>query len=318
MVTPESESASFVDDVFGGDAMSDDHSQDTGIDLDAKVENEDAESDEENEDSKVPGKDKPDSTDDAEFDDDDDSEENSDAKPKEDKKPSEKAQDAPEKDSAELKQEVEKLQKRLHDTQAAMHKATTERAALQKELDALKAKKENDEDWFSETDSAREKELEANLKKADDEIARQQAEQDDLKGQQAASVWDAAAAPVIEKHPDFEKVVYGQFTPLLDAKTGNQQVIKAWNELKDKSPASVYEFAKEQLDILEFQKDPKAYKENLLKAHKNKPPEDIDDDEDDDDIPRGKDGLDMLNSEDISTPHRRGGEVDFIDEVFPA
>lgn len=320
MSSNESEEVSFVDDVFGGDVMNDDHSQNATDDADTELENDDEESEAENKDSKVPGK-KQDSTDDDEFDDDDDEEENSDADPKKDKKPQEKEQTAPEKDPEELKQEVANLQKRLHDTQAAMHKATTERAALQKELDELKAKKENEEKWFSDADSAREKELEDGLKKADAEIARQQAEQDDLKGKEAASAWDAAAAPVIKEHPDFEKVVYEQFTPLLDAKNGNQQVIKAFAELKDKSPASVYQFAKDQLDILEFQKDPKAYKENLLKAHKNKPPEDTDDDEDDDDdddIPRGKDGLDMLNSEDISSPHHRGGgAVDFIDEVFP-
>ena len=317
MAISESENASFVDDVFGGDAMSDDHSQDTGIDVDAEVENDDAESEEEDKDSKVPGKGKPDSTDDDEFDDDDDSEENSDAAPKKDKKPPEKEQTAPEKDPEELKQEVANLQKRLHDTQAAMHKATTERAALQKELDALKAKKENEDDWFSDSDANREKELEDSLKKADEDIARQQAEQNELKSQEAASVWDAAAAPVIKEHPDFEDVMYLKFAPLLDEKTGNQQVIKAWNELKDKSPASAYEFAKQQLDILEFQRDPKAYKENLLKTNKNKPPEDDEEDEDDDDVPRGKDGLDMLNSEDVRTPNLRRSEVSFIDDVFP-
>ena len=50
MAISESENASFVDDVFGGDAMSDDHSQDTGIDVDAEVENDDAESEEEDKD----------------------------------------------------------------------------------------------------------------------------------------------------------------------------------------------------------------------------------------------------------------------------
>lgn len=305
---------SFIDDVFGGEATSDDHSQEQKPTADVKAEINETQESDTPEDFMTPD-DESDSVDENDNggDSGDDKGANGDklAAPK-DKDPSgKKASDVPEKDSAELKQEVANLQKRLHDTQAAMHKATTERAALQKELDELKAKKENEEKWFSDADSAREKELEDGLKKADAEIARQQAEQDDLKGKEAASAWDAAAAPVIKEHPDFEKVVYEQFTPLLDAKNGNQQVIKAFAELKDKSPASVYQFAKDQLDILEFQKDPKAYKENLLKAHKNN----ISDDGIDDDVPRGKAGLDMLNSEDIGTSEP-GWNGSFVDSVF--
>ena len=212
-------------------------------------------------------------------------------------------------DPEKLKQEVANLQKRLHDTQAAMHKATTDRAALQKELDELKAKKENEDDWFSEDDTAREKELEANLKKADEDIAKQQAEQDDLKRQEAASVWDAAAAPVIKEHPDFEKVMYEQFAPMLDPQKGNQYVIAEWGKLQDKSPASAYAFAKNMLDVIEFQRDPKAYKAKLLKSNNNNS-EDIFDD-----TPRGKEGFDMLNSEDVgaSPPERIGS---FVDAVF--
>ena len=52
--------------------------------------------------------------------------------------------------SDELRKELETLQKRLHDTQEAMHKATTERAELQKELQKLKSKEADDDDWFSE------------------------------------------------------------------------------------------------------------------------------------------------------------------------
>jgi len=307
MNTQESET-SFVEDVFGGDATSDDHSQEQTANQDGKAENNETKPNAE-EDFTIPD-DETDSIDEnddgGDFSDDNGTDDKSGdgTKPPEDKT-------APEKDSAELKQEVANLQKRLHDTQAAMHKATTERAALQKELDALKAKKENEDDWFSEDDTAREKELEANLKKADEDIAKQQAEQDDLKRQEAASVWDAAAAPVIKQHPDFEKVMYEQFAPLLDPKTGNQQVIKAWGELKDKSPASAYQFAKEQLDILEFQKDPKAYKAKLLKSNNNNRSEGIFEE-----APSGKDGLDMLNSADVGTspPEKIGS---FVDAVFP-
>ncbi len=300
------ESTSFIDDVFGGDAP--ETASETIPSTEANSKGVETESTEtaENKDYSIPD-DESDS-----FGDDVDGEDSG-AKDDNFVEPGDKApagEKVPEKDSAELKQEVEKLQKRLHDTQAAMHKATTDRAALKKELDELKAKKENEDDWFSEDDSDREKALEADLKKADDEIARQQAEQDDLKKQEAASVWDAAAAPVIKEHPDFEKVMYEQFAPLLDAKTGNQQVIREWNELKDKSPASAYAFAKQQLDIIEFQRDPKAYKEKLLKSNHNNNSEYAFDD-----TPRGKEGFDMLNSEDVgSAPPERIGS--FVDAVF--
>ena len=289
---------SFIDDVFGGDATeTETKTSSSGTTPGAETKNKDEkpESTEttENKDYSIPD-DESDS-----FGDDVDS-----GKEEEKQTPP-----PPEKDPAELKQEVEKLQKRLHDTQAAMHKATTDRAALKKELDELKAKKDNEDDWFSEDDSEREKTLEADLKKADDEIARQQAEQDDLKKQEATSVWDAAAAPVIKEHPDFEKVMYEQFAPMLDPQNGNQYVIAEWGKLQDKSPASAYAFAKNMLDVVEFQRDPKAYKAKLLKSNNNNPGDVFDD------TPRGKEGFDLLNSEDVgSGPPERIGS--FVDAVF--
>jgi len=308
MATTVSDQESFVDAVFGGEETP--HSQD-----DAKNE---TGAGEETENVKGDGDEIPsDETSDDSIEDDGDDELEDDSSDgevdgnKEDK-PAAKAEEV---DSAKLKQEVENLQKRLHDTQAAMHKATTERSALQKELDELKAKKENEDDWFSEDDTAREKELESSLKKADEDIARQQAEQDDLKKQEAVSVWDAAAAPVIKAHPDFENVMYEKFAPLLDPKTGNQQVIKEWGELKDKSPASAYEFAKKQLDIIEFQRDPAAYKANLLKAKQNNNNSEDEFDYDPDE-PTGKDGLDMLNSENNGTESPPEWNGSFVDALF--
>ena len=306
MATTVSEQESFVDAVFGGEETP--HSQD-----DAKDETgTGAETSNVNDGDEIPSDEKDDSIPDDDGDEELDDSSDLEVDDKKDSQPPAKTEEA---DPEKLKQEVANLQKRLHDTQAAMHKATTDRAALQKELDDLKAKKENEDDWFSEDDTAREKELEANLKKADEDIAKQQAEQDDLKRQEAASVWDAAAAPVIKEHPDFEKVMYEQFAPLLDPKTGNQQVIKEWNELKDKAPASAYEFAKKQLDIIEFQRDPKAYKEKLLKAKQNNNTSEDEFDYDPDE-PTGKDGLDMLNSADDSTASTPGWNGSFVDALF--
>jgi len=306
MATVSETEESFIDSVFGGE--NDLHSQN-----DAKDETGTGKTTHDDGDEEIPT----DETDDSIRDDGDEELGDSiddgiedDEEPAEDKKSAEKAPEAPEKDSAELKQEIENLRKRLHDTQSAMHKATTERAALKKELDELKAKKENEDDWFSEYDTAREKELETSLKKADEEIARQQADEDALKRQEAEKSWDAAAAPVIKEHPDFENVMYEKFAPLLDPKTGNQQVISEWEKLQDKSPASAYEFAKKQLDILEFQRDPKAYKEKLLKSNKKNK-----DFEDDVCEPRGKAGLDMLNSEDYGSASSES-IGSFVDAVF--
>ncbi len=302
----ETDSMSFIDNVFGGDAMRDethhdDHSQTTEND-------EESTGDETDDEFSIPD-DESDSVGDEDGSGNDDGANGDNFAETEDNAPA--AEKASEKDSAELKQELENLQKRLHDTQAAMHKATTERAALKKELDDLKAKKENEDDWFSEDDSEREKELENSLKKADEDSARLQAEQDDLKKEEAAKVWDEAAAPVIKQHPDFEKVMYEQFAPLLDSQKGDQYVIAERVKLKDKSPASAYAFAKKMLEVKEFQRDPEAYRAKLLKS--NKQNNDFENDVDDE--PRGKDGLDMLNSADVaSAPSERIGS--FVDAVF--
>jgi len=302
----ETDNMSFIDNVFGGDVTNEDHSQNTA-DNDVSAEDEEQTGNNVDDEFSIPDDESDsmgDEGEDGDFSDDDGAGE-------ENKKSQSDAPESSEKDSAELKQELENLQKRLHDTQAAMHKATTERAALKKELDDLKAKKENEDDWFSEDDSEREKELENSLKKADEDSARLQAEQDDLKKEEAAKVWDEAAAPVIKQHPDFEKVMYEQFAPLLDSQKGDQYVIAEWVKLKDKSPASAYAFAKKMLEVKEFQRDPEAYRAKLLKS--NKQNNDFENDVDDE--PRGKDGLDMLNSADVaSAPSERIGS--FVDAVF--
>ena len=218
---------------------------------------------------------------------------------------------APEVDVAALQKEIETLNKRLHDTQSAMHKATGEKAELQKELDSLKKKQDNEEDWFSEDDKNRVAELEEALEKADKDIAAQDEQAKELTRQKAVSEWDAAAAPVIKEHPDFEHVMYEQLVPLLDPQNGNPQVRAAWEALEDKSPASQYAFAKKMLDVLEFQKDPEAYKKKLRKSF-NEDPSGIDGGEE---PITGKEGLDLLQS--ASGPAaKKGGSGDFLDAIF--
>lgn len=215
-------------------------------------------------------------------------------------------------DTTALKQEVEVLKKRLHDTQSAMHKATGERSKLQKELDELKAKQQDEDDWFSEDDKHKVEQLEADLKKSEEEVNQITSQEQYIARQAAEKEWDAAAAPVIAKNPDFEKVVYDDLVALLDASTGNAQVRAEWENLKDKSPAAVYTFAKRSLEVLEFQRDPEAYKEKLRKQlsqgyHNSSAFDNA--------SPVGKEGLDMLPSADIPI-EKSSGRVSFVDELF--
>lgn len=213
-------------------------------------------------------------------------------------------------ETSRLKQEVENLRKRLKDTQSAMHKATGERAALEKELAELRAK-EDDDDWFGEDDKKRVRELEDGLKKSDEQIRKLNESLAEDARKDAEAVWDEAAAEVKAQHPDFDDVVYEKFAPLLHEKTGNAQIRAAWEGEKDKSPANAYRFAKKVLEIIEFQRDPDAYKARLrreIETEKRKTEtESVSE-------PTGKDGLDMLNSADI--PIDPGRSVSFVDAVF--
>jgi len=230
------------------------------------------------------------------------------AKPAE-PKPAEQA--APEENSARLKQEVETLSKRLRDTQSAMHKATNDRAALQKELEELKAKKENGDDWFKEEDQERAAKIEADLKKSDSETVDLEKTAQEIERKAAEAIWNEAEAKAKAEHADFDEVVYEKFAPLLDAKTGNANVRQLWEAEKDKSPASAYKFARKLLDIQELSADPEAYKAKIRKEieqeqNKKTPAPSA---------PLGKAGLDIMPSADI--PLTTGEPArGFVDSVF--
>ena len=208
-----------------------------------------------------------------------------------------------------LQTELETYKKRLHDTQSAMHQATAERARLEKELSELKKKQDSEDDWFSESDRERVENIESDLKKANDEIDRCSREESALQEKSASIQWDEAAAAVIKEHPDFEKIVYDELVPLLDKDKGNAMVQAEWNALKDKSPASVYAFAKNMLDFIEFRRDPEAYRKKLRGPATSTP-------KPGNETPTGKAGLDMLPSADLpaDVPSERG--VSFVDAVF--
>ena len=167
------------------------------------------------------------------------------------------------------------------------------------------------DDWFGEDDKKRVRELEDGLKKSDEQIRELNESLAEDARKDAEAVWDEAAAKVKAQHPDFDDVVYEKFAPLLHEKTGNAQIRAAWEGEKDKSPANAYRFAKKVLEIIEFQRDPDAYKARLrreIETEKRKPEtESVSE-------PTGKDGLDMLNSADI--PIDPGRSVSFVDAVF--
>jgi len=203
---------------------------------------------------------------------------------------------------AKLKQELENLEKRFKDTQRALHQATTERSKLAKELEELKAKEEDENDWFGEDDRARKDELEKQLEASDAQTAQ-------LDQEAKLAAWDKAAAPVIAQHPDFEEVVYGKLAPKLDAEKGDPEVIRLWQAEADHTPANAYKFAKELDDRLLAARDPQAYREKVRKEIeeeiKNKNMNGV----------TGKSGLDLMNSADSAdTGYDPGGEsaVDFV------
>lgn len=209
-----------------------------------------------------------------------------------------------------LRDELETYKKRLHDTQSKMHQATADRARLEKELSELKAKQESEDDWFSESDKERVETIEADLKKTNDEIDRCNKEQSSLQEKSAAVQWDEAAAAVIKEHPDFEKIVYDELVPLLDKDTGNAMVKAEWDALKDKSPASVYTFAKNMLDFIEFRRDPDAYRQKLRGPATSTP-------KPGNETPTGKAGLDMLPSADLPADASPSDDnTSFVDAVF--
>ena len=218
-----------------------------------------------------------------------------------------------EEENARLKGELEGLRKRFHDTQSAMHKATGERSKLQKELDELKAKRENSDDWFSEEDAGREKELESALKKNAEETERVAAQAEELAKEEREAAWDAAVSEVKKTHPDFEQIVYDGLVPLLDEQTGNPQVRKAWLEMQDKSPLATYQFARRVKEIFDFQRDPEGYRDRLRKEIEN---EMRTRNTSEFESPTGKAGLDMVQSMDFPEEKENRGTISFVDDVF--
>lgn len=226
--------------------------------------------------------------------------------------PSEK-DDSAEKSSSEiaaLQVEIQNLNKRLHDTQSAMHKATEARANAEKELAALKNKQEDEDDWFSAEDEEKSKQLTADLQESQAEIDRLENDQKDIEQKAAEAIWDAAVAKVKADHPDFEEVVYGKLAPMLDESNPSpdaKKVRELYYALPDKSPASAYKFAVELEDRLLMNEDPEAYRKKIRSEVEREVLEENKNIE-------GKEGLDLLNSADsVSDVSTMPGDIlDFL------
>ena len=219
-----------------------------------------------------------------------------------------KPEEAQAKDDSEvnrLRTEIEVLNKRLRDTQASFHRASEERAKMQRELEDLKKREGDDEDWFSAEDEKRKQELEAEINKADKEIGESQSFIEEAKLKAAEITWDIAAAPVMAKHSDFEELVYDFLGTKLDLESGDPIIREAWQKEPDKSPEKAYAFAKRLKLQEEILADPEAYKERLRQEILNNAGGVA---------PTGKQGLDMVNSADPapSVPD----SVGFVDAVF--
>lgn len=204
-----------------------------------------------------------------------------------------------------LRNEIETLNKRLHDTQNSFHRASEERASMQRELEELKKRENDDEDWFSTEDEQRKQVLEAEISKADEVIGKSQTSIEEAQLQAAEITWDIAAAPVAAKHQDFEELVYNFLGARLDSEKGDPIIRAAWQKEQDKSPANAYAFAQRLKMQEEILKDPVAYKERLRSEILK---------DTDGFAPTGKQGLDMVNSADPAP--NISVQESFVDTVF--
>ena len=198
-----------------------------------------------------------------------------------------------------LKKEIANYEKRLRDTQKAMHEANTERAKLQKELDSIRnnKKESGDDNWF---DTGDEKTVQLENKLKDLESKQEQFQQDLVVEQ-----WIAEAKKFSAQHEDFEDLVFNKLEPMLDDQTGDQALIAAYTKWQDKSPAGAYEFAKRFFgynDRINGKAETSVPTQKTTEAGKSIDPF------------SGKAGLDRINSAEFAETRRI--PKDMVEELF--
>lgn len=212
----------------------------------------------------------------------------------------EKESPPPDAEKVALQEKVTNYEKRLQDTQRAMHKANEERAKLQKELDALKqqkAEKGDDDNWFAE-----DKKNDSKTEELESKINALEEKQKSIQQEQALNKWLEEADDVAKKHPDFNELVFEKLEPLLDETTGDPAVLAAYTKWQDKTPSGAYEFARRYFRAEQAPAEKAGDSNNKTKAEQHKDPT------------TGKAGLDRINSAEFAEPKRQHGNL--IDEVF--
>lgn len=210
------------------------------------------------------------------------------------------------------KAEAENRSKRLHDTQEAFHKASAERSQLAEELKKLREKENDDDDWFGEDDRQRREDLQSRIDAADASIRKMDQDLKDAKKDMDAAAeeannaaWERDSAPVRAEHPDFDDVVYETVGELVFGDSPDPAVVRAYRELKDKSPAGVYAFGRKLKDKLDILRDPDGFRQRVIgEATGIAAPA----------RPVGKEGLDMVNS--ASAPATPNDGADWVGAIF--
>ena len=191
-----------------------------------------------------------------------------------------------------LKRELANYEKRLHDTQRAMHEANTKRAELQKELDSIKSRRKSDDNWFSDAEEDNDSKTSELETKINDLETKQEQFEQELKVEQ----WIAEANKIASEIPDYRELVFNKLEPMLDETTGDPALVAAYTQWSDKSPKGAYEFAKRFF----------GYQERIEKADSQ--PQRAKDPS------RGKAGLDRINSADFAEAPRQSRNV--IEDLF--
>lgn len=211
-----------------------------------------------------------------------------------------------------LQAALERLDKRLKDTQRRLHDECARRAELQKELDSMQEDGggDADDDWFADKagKSDRRKEVEKELADSDERL--RQLDEETRKDTEDANVqrWDQAAALVERQHPDFKEKVYGYLGDFIDEQSGKYDaaIHKSWLRQEDKSPAGAYKFATELKRKLEYLDNPDKLRDEIRREIETGSA-----------APTGRVGLDMVNS--ASGPSSGSGfreEEGFVEQLF--
>ncbi len=214
---------------------------------------------------------------------------------------------------AEYQARIDRLDKRLRDTQSKLHAECSRRAELQKELDGFEGKAGESDDWFSDEDVKRREEISREMRDSDERLRALDEETASDTKNQALDRWNAEADVVKKDHPDFEDVVYGYLGDLIDEKSGKYDpVVKAaWDKSPDRSPKGAYAFAVRLRDNADILSNPDAYRERVRReiqeqARNEAPPP----------APAGHVGLGMVNSAPGGTPAAEDVPDSFVSAVF--